>query len=184
MCSNSLTIWLDLHQIFIVATSNKDTSHYTRVFDLTYFSRSQRYLLFKVTEVKLWNFDDICTLPFPGLWFDLHHKVTCSHRICMLLSDISSKFSVQLLSFQEAPEFEFTVHKIFPTIKIPWGQPACCCCVKVLSLNYDLDYVEDIRYDMPCLVPGYRNRKEFNFHSDTLRINYWLRRNYWMRNCC
>jgi hypothetical protein len=39
----------DLHQIFIMDTSNKDISHVAGVFDLTYFSMSQR---------KNWNFYD------------------------------------------------------------------------------------------------------------------------------
>jgi hypothetical protein len=37
-----LNYWVDLHQIFILHTSNKDTSHIARVFHLTYFSRAQR----------------------------------------------------------------------------------------------------------------------------------------------
>jgi hypothetical protein len=36
-----LYYWVDLHPIFILHTSNKDTSYITRVFPLTYFSRSQ-----------------------------------------------------------------------------------------------------------------------------------------------
>jgi hypothetical protein len=37
-----LNYWTDLHEIFIMDTSNKDTSHITQVFDLTYPWRSQR----------------------------------------------------------------------------------------------------------------------------------------------
>ena len=32
----------DFHEIFMVGTPSRDTSHFIRVFDLTYFSRSQR----------------------------------------------------------------------------------------------------------------------------------------------
>jgi hypothetical protein len=41
-CSYSWTKCLDHLQILIIGTSNKDTWHNTWVFDLTYFSRSQR----------------------------------------------------------------------------------------------------------------------------------------------
>jgi hypothetical protein len=42
MCSKLLYDWPNPRQVFMMETSNEDTLHITRVFDFTYFSRSQR----------------------------------------------------------------------------------------------------------------------------------------------
>jgi hypothetical protein len=51
MCSNSY--WADLHQFFIMGIFNQVPSRITMVFDLTYFSRSQRSN-FEIQHLNYW----------------------------------------------------------------------------------------------------------------------------------
>jgi hypothetical protein len=70
ICINTLTIgWIFTKYLFMV-TSNKDTSLIAWVVDLTYFLLSQRKDFEMFTVHKC-----ICTLPFPGLWFDYFSRL-------------------------------------------------------------------------------------------------------------
>jgi hypothetical protein len=77
----------DLHQIFIMDTSNKAISHISRVFDFTCFSRSQRsnFQIFTICSNTLtigWIFTKFLSwihlirIYYPGFWFHVLFKVT------------------------------------------------------------------------------------------------------------
>jgi hypothetical protein len=106
-----LNYWADIHQIFILHASNKDTS---RIYPGFSFD-----VLFKVTEVKYWNFYDL--LQHLNYQVDLHKIFIMYTSNLIRIHHILITWVFDLTYFSRSQRANFEMFIIFSnTLTIGW----------------------------------------------------------------